>query len=473
MQESISHRLNRPAAASIWYTASNIAAKGISLLLTPVFTRLLSPAEYGAYTLYTSWLGIFTVIGTLEICGAFIYSAFAKSGKRSCDLALSGVLLLFLLNLSLFILYSIFKSRFDGFSGLGGLLTCMLILQVFFDSILNIFSALKRYSYNYKAVCAVNIASGAMTPLLSLALISLLGLRGASRIFASFSVSVLFAAIAFSQMLKGRMRETSPRTRLRDILLLLRGTLPTLPHYISLSVIAHSDKLILSSLSSDGSVGKYGVAYSVGFIFSLVGAGISSALSPWLVRRIKNGEESRAAALLSALLLPLSLLGVIFMGVVPEVFGIIAGGEYMSAIPAVYPTVVGVIFLFLCGTLRCAVSMRRASAATLLIPIGSAATAVLLCFILIPQYGYFGAAFSPAAAYVLMALGYELSYHRSSVAHLIDVNKSLLCLLMLSAGGFIMYAFAEVILSRLLLLSALLLLLLPTLNKIKGLVFEK
>ena len=44
--------------AALWFTACSILQKGISFVVVPIFTRVLSTKEYGTYSLYLSWLQI-------------------------------------------------------------------------------------------------------------------------------------------------------------------------------------------------------------------------------------------------------------------------------------------------------------------------------------------------------------------------------------------------------------------------------
>lgn len=46
---------NKTLNSAVWYTISSIMAKGITVLLTPFFTRILSVSEYGEYTNFISW----------------------------------------------------------------------------------------------------------------------------------------------------------------------------------------------------------------------------------------------------------------------------------------------------------------------------------------------------------------------------------------------------------------------------------
>ena len=53
--------------ASFWFLICAFLQRGISTITTPIFTRLLSTAEYGQYSVFNSWLGIITVLVTLNL----------------------------------------------------------------------------------------------------------------------------------------------------------------------------------------------------------------------------------------------------------------------------------------------------------------------------------------------------------------------------------------------------------------------
>ena len=58
---------NKVIKASAWYTATEFFLKGIIFLSIPIFTRLLSPSDYGIVSLYTTWVDIFTVLIGLNL----------------------------------------------------------------------------------------------------------------------------------------------------------------------------------------------------------------------------------------------------------------------------------------------------------------------------------------------------------------------------------------------------------------------
>ena len=58
--------------STIWFVVCNILQRGISLISTPIFTRLLTTEQYGVYSVYQSWYSIIAVFATLNLyCGVF------------------------------------------------------------------------------------------------------------------------------------------------------------------------------------------------------------------------------------------------------------------------------------------------------------------------------------------------------------------------------------------------------------------
>ena len=53
--------------ASFWFLICAFLEKGISIITTPIYTRLFNTAEYGEYSVFTSWLGIMTIFVSLNL----------------------------------------------------------------------------------------------------------------------------------------------------------------------------------------------------------------------------------------------------------------------------------------------------------------------------------------------------------------------------------------------------------------------
>ena len=64
--------LSVQAKSAIWFVACSLLQKGISFITVPIFTRIMTPVEYGDNSLYLSWLQIMTIVTSLYLfCGTF------------------------------------------------------------------------------------------------------------------------------------------------------------------------------------------------------------------------------------------------------------------------------------------------------------------------------------------------------------------------------------------------------------------
>jgi O-antigen/teichoic acid export membrane protein len=82
--------------ASFWFLICSFLQKGISVITTPIFTRLLSTAEYGQYSVFDSWLKIVTIFVSLHLySGVYIQGLvkFSDDRKRYSS-SLQGLTLL-------------------------------------------------------------------------------------------------------------------------------------------------------------------------------------------------------------------------------------------------------------------------------------------------------------------------------------------------------------------------------------------
>ena len=56
-------------SSGIWYTIGNMLIKGIVFLSLPIFTRLLSPEDFGYYNTYIAYQSIMSVVVGLGLSG--------------------------------------------------------------------------------------------------------------------------------------------------------------------------------------------------------------------------------------------------------------------------------------------------------------------------------------------------------------------------------------------------------------------
>lgn len=64
---SDNNKINVALKAGVWYVVSSVIVRAIAVITTPIFTRLLSTAEYGTVSTFTSWYSLLLTFYTMNL----------------------------------------------------------------------------------------------------------------------------------------------------------------------------------------------------------------------------------------------------------------------------------------------------------------------------------------------------------------------------------------------------------------------
>ena len=105
------HSLSSPLKASLWFVACSFLQKGIAMLTTPIFTRVMTEQAYGNFSVYNSWYNIIYVFATLELA-AGVYTRGLVKNEENQDAFSSSLLGLSTVCISFFFgIYLIFQKQ--------------------------------------------------------------------------------------------------------------------------------------------------------------------------------------------------------------------------------------------------------------------------------------------------------------------------------------------------------------------------
>lgn len=454
--------LKLPAKASIWYIGSSGVARAIGALSTPIFTRLLSPEEYGLYPLYTSWLGVFSVLVTLELTGSVIYRGYQRYEENKDDFTTSTLGLLGAIFVGFCALYFAFYGLIGKFVGLSLSLSIFMFAEIFAAAVISLYLTKARFEYKYKAVSLMNILSAVLIPFSAILLILLTQIRAEARIYASAILTVSIAVPIIILIIR-----KSDRLYSRDKWLYLLGrALPLLPHYFATALILKASEISIGRTHGTAALGQYSIAMSVGMILTIVTGGLLSALSPWIMRKIREGGIDRIREFLLLATRALSLIALLILAAAPEILTFLAADGFRSALPSVYPLEIAVIFSFLSGAIISACAYYEKGALTSISSIVTATVSVILAFLVLPRVDYRFAGIFALVSYLAMTLLSSLIFKRLSGEYPISIRKTAVTFLLTAAYSIILFAFRGVIISRIFLALPILALLLLSAKEI-------
>lgn len=393
--------------AGSWYVISNFLLKGIAIITTPIFTRLLSPEAFGITSTYTSWLGILTVVGTLDIY-ACVQIARHDFEDKEIDEFTSSILTVS--TISLLFLYVIVKLLGDtavSFFALPQLLIDIMFLEVLLTNAFTIMQTKHRAYFRYREFVAFSAAIAILSPIFAILLINLQesDLYYGKIIGSAVPKLIISLFIYIHIMKKGKCYYN-----LRYWKYALAITLPLIPHGLAGNILNHFDKVMINRYVGPSETGLYSLAYSYASILLVVWTSFNQAWVPWFYSKMKELNYKDIRDYVKPYLVAFTMIFYCMLFIGPEALKIFGPEEYWGGIWVIPPVLLSIYFQFIYSLY---VNVEFYLRKTKYIAIGTVTAAALnifLNYLLIPRYGYIIAAYTTLVGYiVLFILHYNIA----------------------------------------------------------------
>ena len=385
---------------SVAYAVCSIIQRFLSFFTLPLFTRLLSKAQYGQYLVYTSWTGIFSIFLTLNLAyGSFSTAMVKYDNDRDGYISSIQGIFLALTSLFLFVYYP-FRKLWNDWLGLPTFLVITLVAETVFQNCFLLWCGKQRFEFKYKGVIGLTLLSSFLMPFISYILVSNTDEKGYARIVGCATVNISIGLVIFIiECCKGKKLFDVEYWRYA-----LKFNVPLIIYYLSQYIFGQSDRLVISRLEGDEKAAVYGVAYNLAIILTFVLNAINNAYVPWFYLKVRERkeEDNKKVANGIAVLMATLLSAVIWFA--PEIIVIMAGEQYKEATYVVAPVAISMIphfysQLFINMEIYFEEKKTMINASVI-----SAVINILLNLTFIKLYGYMAAAYTTLASYIVFCL---------------------------------------------------------------------
>jgi O-antigen/teichoic acid export membrane protein len=282
----VGHTLVRNSAV---YAGSSVARNAIPLLLIPVLTRFLSPADFGTVALFEVTLAMGLVLVGLNMHGA-IGVNFFRIDRTELRVYIGNVILVsivasvVMLGLALLALQILpFKIPVVPTRWIP-LIALAAFSQVLVSIALTLWQVEQRpipYGLFQILLTALNVG-------LSLLFVVTFGWGWRGRVLGIVIASIAFGAVSFLVLYRmWCVRLTARREYIKDALMF---GIPLVPHALGNWILTGIDRIFIASLVGIGATGVYTVGYQVGMIVGLVATSFNQAWSPFLFQKLKEDD---------------------------------------------------------------------------------------------------------------------------------------------------------------------------------------
>lgn len=392
--------------SGVWYTASNFLIRSIGFITTPIFTRILTKAEFGAFNNYSSWLSIITIFVTLNLESTLISARYDY--KDRFDEYILSVLSLSTISATIwFAFVNVFSDRITSCLGLDiSYINAMLLYLVFLPAV-NLFQARERYYFEYKKTVITSLILSVGTALISVLLVQSMNNRLTGRIIGSVIPTVVLGIAFYIFFIhKGK------RIRIEYWKYALPVCLPYIPHLLSMTLLNSTDRVMIDKWCGSEATALYSLAYNCGAIVTLLLTSMNSAFAPWLGEKIAENRTDEIRKFTKVYISSFVFLAIGIMLVSPEVLRILGGASYLEAIYVMTPVSMGCICQFLYTMF---VNIEQFKKKTLGMAFASAIAAIVnltLNYIFIPKFGYLAAAYTTLFGYLCLLCIHMYLVHR-------------------------------------------------------------
>lgn len=397
--------LSKPVKVSFWFMVCSVMQKGISTLTMPLFTRLLTQAEYGEYSLYCSWLSIFTTLATLELYLGVYPKGMVKyeTEEERDQFTFSMQSLASLITIVVFGIYLCLQQLITPIVGLSSTVMVIMFINIFFIPSLHFWSTRERYRYNYVKLVAVTLGMSIANPLLGFLMLNTFEDNGISRIVSIAVIDIVVGVYFYIR----NCRKASLTDMTKYWEYGLRYNLPLLPHYISSYILNQSDKAMIGAICGNEQVAIYSVANSIGHVINLITSSVNKAFVPWTFNKLKEEDYKSIRKNSNYLIVLVGIPSFMIIAVAPEIL-LIFGSNYREATWCVPPIMLGVYCTFLYSLFA---NIEFYFEKTKFVMVASSLAAALnigLNAIFIPRVGYIAAAYTTLLCYFVYSVFHAL-----------------------------------------------------------------
>lgn len=398
--------LNEPVKASLWFMICSIIQKGISILCTPVFTRLMTQEQYGNYTIYISWHQIIMILTSLNLSAGVYNNALTFKYNNAKQITSTFLGLSNVVTIGGFILYISNKNFWNLLTGLSTEYICIMFCEVLFTSAYSLWSAKERYDYKYKGIICTCFIIGIGGPLLAVYSVFYAVDKSIAIILSFALVQIL---VGFFLTLKIYLDGKKFYDK-RYWIFALKFNLPLIPHYLSQIILNQADRIMINRYIGVEEAAMYGVAYTISQMMMIVVASINSTLTPFLYQSIKksNYDEIRNVTAILTIMISAGCILAIMIG--PDLMRILATNEYYSAVYIIPPVAASLYFIFVQGLCATVEFYFEETKFIMLASIFAAVANIGMNFFVLNRWGYIAAGYTTLVCYILLFIAHYICY---------------------------------------------------------------
>ena len=313
--------------AGMWYIACTFITKGLAFFSTPIYARIMSKTDMGAFSNLASWLVIFSTATACDFHTSVIRSKYDFDGDVD-SYAFSVLTLTYCIVGAFAAVGAVFHDflfhhilRVDEGYGV------VLLLYLLFFPAYNIFATLQRVRYRYQIFSCLSLGYAVVSIASVLTLLKILPDGLCARILGQYGPMIL---IGFG--LSIYIASRGKKVHLSHWKYALKLCLPLLPHLVAIYGMSGIGKMVVRQMMGADATAVFAIAYSGMHILSLLVQSANQGWAPWMLDMLHAGRKSSVRKAGRIYLLGVLAMVLLLMLFAPELVLFLGGSGYAEAV---------------------------------------------------------------------------------------------------------------------------------------------
>lgn len=389
------------------YAIPQIFSKGINLILLPLYTRVLSPNEYGSLDLLLIFAAIINVTIALEVSqGLSRFYITEKDIKKKMLYASSAFwFTLTVYSILSFLIFIFAESLSSLILGKDEMALTLRIgaIYIWINGIYYLIQHQFRWQFQSKDFALASLLMS-LTTLLATVILAYYFNYGLNGVIAGLMIGNFIGAIFGILKLSGTTFTFVFSKKL--LLKMIRFSFPLIFASLAVWSSQYIDRIMINYFLGTDQLGIYSIGFRIASIIALTTIGIQSAITPLIYDNYEDDKSKKSLATIFRLyfLFAVFVCMILFL-FIDNIMIIFATKEFFPAKDVIYflaPSILfSNIFLFFPG-----IAIVKKTYLILLINIFGALINLILNFLLIEKYGITGAAYATLISSALAGLMY-------------------------------------------------------------------
>ena len=386
--------------ASLWFLICAFLQKGISMITTPIFTRIMTTDEYGQLGVFSSWFGIVSIFVCLNLFYGVHSQGIVKFSEERAQFTSSLQGLTTVLVSVWTIIYLLFRDFWNQLFSLTTIQMLFMMLLIWTSAVFNFWANEQRLTYSYRTLVIVTIFVSLAKPALEIMLV----LHSDDKVTARILGMVIVELMAYAWMYVIQMKNGKKFYSKKFWSYALGFNLPLVPHYLSQTVLNSSDRIMIQRMVGDSEAGIYNLAYSLSLIMTLFNTALLQTLNPWIYQKIKEKKHKDIAPIAYVTLIIIATVNLLLILLAPEAVAIFAPKSYQEAIYVIPPVAMSVFFMYAYDLFAKFAFYYEKTTVIMIASVSGAALNLILNYVFIKAFGYMAAGYTTLVCFIVYAV---------------------------------------------------------------------